>query len=110
MVIQKHGNSKCIMRLCPVVEHYGNSRKHLHMHPMLATLMYSCFWVPAVGLNLAKKFVINHHAGAAVLMMVQLYKAIIAKFLRPLGQMLRQDVCVNVYFKHAGSYTLYVTC
>jgi hypothetical protein len=67
---------------------------------MCAAFINSYLRVPAVGLNLPKKFIINHHPRTAMLMVVEMHKTIVTKFFRPPGKMLGQDVGVNVYFKH----------
>jgi len=54
------------------------------------------FGVPAVALNFAKEGIVHHHARATGLVMLQLHKLTIAKFLLPFGEVFWDDVGVNV--------------
>jgi len=55
-------------------------------------------WRPAIVLDLTKKLAsVQHHAGAARFMVVELDKAAIAKLGLEIGDVLRQDMGMDVY-------------
>jgi hypothetical protein len=85
MVIEKHRYVKTMLRSRPVAKQYGYGREYLHTDAMVVALVHAHGGVPAVGLNLAKEFIVFHHAGTAGAMMLQVYEAAIAKSLTPSG-------------------------
>ena len=85
-----------MFRFCPVAKHHGDGAKDLNINMMMSAFFESLFWVPAITFDFAEEGIVHHHARAAGLVVLQLNKLTIAKFLLPVGQVFRDDVGVNV--------------
>ena len=59
---------------------------------------YSGSRVPAIILYFAKELIVFHHPCATGLMMVEVNKAAVAKFIGPAWQMFGNDVGMDIYF------------
>jgi hypothetical protein len=66
---------------------------------MMIAFFHAHCRVPAVILYLSEELIILHHTRAAGLVMLQMYEAPIAKLLTPARQVLRDDVCMYIYFE-----------
>src|SRR5205809_853293 len=80
------------------------------MYSMFITLFHSYFCVPAIAFNFTEKFITNHHPCPAIFMMIKVNESVIPEFLYPVGHVLRNDVVVDVDFKHTVcEYTITVS-
>ena len=70
------------------------------MDAVVVAFAHSDLGVPAIGLNLAKEFVVLHHARTSRAVVVQGHKTPIAKALRKVRNVFGQDVRVDV--NHQG--------
>ena len=96
MVVEKARSVIGIFCFRPVVEQHRNSAEHLHTHPMFIALVHSHFGVPTVIFYLAKKFIVNHHPCAAVLVMIQMNVTLLVKLFRPARNVFWNYVCMNI--------------
>ena len=67
---------------------------------MLIAILYAHITVPAIAFYLAKEFITLHHAGTTRTVMIEVNISLIKKFLAPPGKMLRDNMGVDVNFKH----------
>ena len=99
MIIEKLRHIQTVLRLRPIAEQYRYRGKHLHIDMMMVAFLHAHSRVPAVVLYLSEELVILHHPRAAWLVMLQMDEAPIAELLAPARQVLRDDVCMYIYFK-----------
>ena len=63
---------------------------------MIVAILHSFFGIPAIVFNLSEKFIIDHHSCAARFMVMQIHETPISEFRFKIGQMFRDDMCMNV--------------
>jgi hypothetical protein len=81
-------------RLCPIAEHDWHRGKHLHVHAALIAIVNARVRIPTVVLDLAKRFLADHHPRAAGIDFLEANPRPIAKFLAEVGPARRQDMGV----------------
>jgi hypothetical protein len=97
VVIQELCHLGSVGGLGPVAEHHRHGREHLHPHAGGVHFLDPHGGIPAVFLDIAKLLaVIPHHVGTARVVMLEGDKPAVAKTVLPLGDVTRQDVCVDV--------------
>jgi hypothetical protein len=64
MVVEKLGKIEGVRRLCPVAEHNGHRRQHLHIHGSGCTLFRSACRIPQVRFHFTEKLLTLQHPGA----------------------------------------------
>ena len=98
VIVQEHGKVERVLRLRPITEHDRNGRQHLHADLVMGALAHADFGIPAVVLDLAEEFSVDHHPGATGLMMLQRNEAAITELFAKVGEFRRQDMRVDVNF------------
>lgn len=58
------------------------------------------FGAPAIIFNFPEEFIVNHHSGAAWLVMFKTNKPAITKFIGPVGKLFGKNMGVDVDGKH----------
>jgi len=85
--------------LCPVAEHDGHGRKNLYVYMVSITVGYSSLSGVTIILYFTKEFPVDHHAGPAWVMVLEVDKTTITIFTAEVGQILREDVGVQIHSK-----------
>jgi hypothetical protein len=103
VVVEQPGEVERVPRLGPVAEHDRDGREHLHVHAVPLAVGEPGVRVPAVGLDLAERLAVDHHAGAAGAVVLQLHEAAVAVAVPQVGPVFGQDVRVQVDLHRASA-------
>ena len=87
------------MRIRPIAEHDRNSTDHLNFGVEFLVFFDALFRIPTIGLNLPEELVTLHHPGCVRLMMQQAYEFAVAKFVCEIGDIVREDMRMHIYFR-----------
>ncbi len=91
-----------VLRLGRVAEHHRHRRKHLGRYAVPVAIFQPPDGIPAVVVDLTETLTIEHHAGAAGTVMLQLHETAAAVTRAQIGPTFRQNVRVQVDFHGCG--------
>ena len=69
---------------------------------VMVTLFDPRFRIPRIVLELAEEFIIHHHFGGAVILVLEMNESAVPEFLTPLRHFFGDDVGVDVNLMHEG--------